>query len=339
MDIYSFIESKNIREHCRKLGHQFNTVESAYLVWQSRDTPLIEKHSAWQEIIDTMPDMEWSRNGKAWGSIHRCLERYMELEDRLVEDFFTADELKPCMGTYPSSTDMMYNSIQLLAGDKGVDKIEHSGWYKEMGEHHIIDDTQIWISHDERNLQVNYVVKSSFCKDTFARFVMGSSREVLSQDEVEFMKLFENMWVYVPTPFKTGDLVISDDGIAVLNDWQFCPENREYIERMEREGNCHDMCCRVTDMAKGAYNIRYSAGFYLRLEQYKGERSPKDRFLAALGSYYRSELDIQELLNAYAVFKAAFDLGKLEKDMAQVYSDGMLKKMGLEYLGENGGQE
>lgn len=46
MDIYQFIDSKDIREHCRKLGHPFNTVESAYLVWQSRNTPLAGKHAA-----------------------------------------------------------------------------------------------------------------------------------------------------------------------------------------------------------------------------------------------------------------------------------------------------
>ncbi len=96
MNIYKFIESKDIREHCRKLGHRFNTVESAYLVWQNRFTSLAEKHAAWREIIGTMPDMQWSHKGKDWGSIHNCIERYMELEDRLVEDFCETDEMYPC---------------------------------------------------------------------------------------------------------------------------------------------------------------------------------------------------------------------------------------------------
>lgn len=51
MDISQLIDLKDIREHCRKLGHQFNTVESACLVWQSSNTQLAEKHAAWRGIM------------------------------------------------------------------------------------------------------------------------------------------------------------------------------------------------------------------------------------------------------------------------------------------------
>ena len=341
MDIYNFIESKDIREHCRKLKHKFNTVESAYLVWQSRDTPLAERHKAWQEIIDTMPDMEWCHNGKDWGSIHRCLERYMELEDRLVEDFYkTDDTVRFEESSHTTYMDKKFASVEELLDAKrsGKSKPIYGLKAREKTFEHLFGRS-FEVFKRKRRSQGPNLAEARFHKDTYELLSVIGRDGVLSEEECEFRLIFDEMWIYVPTPFQTGDLVISYDGPAVLNDWQFGSENRGYIDRMEREGDAHAMYCSITCMETGECNICYSTQFYLRLEQYKGKTAPKDRFLAALGSYYRSELNLQDLLSAYAVFKAAFDLEKLEKDMAQVYSDGILKKMGLEYLGENGGQE
>ena len=42
MDIYRFINSNTIREHLKKLGYQFNTLEAAWLVWQCKNATLAE---------------------------------------------------------------------------------------------------------------------------------------------------------------------------------------------------------------------------------------------------------------------------------------------------------
>ena len=55
MDIYEFIESKDIREHCRKMQYEFTALESAFLIWQS-DKTIQQKHAAYREIIEVMPD-------------------------------------------------------------------------------------------------------------------------------------------------------------------------------------------------------------------------------------------------------------------------------------------
>ena len=64
MHIYSFIPSRDIAAHCHALGHKFTPLEQAVIIYHSKK-PLIERHVAWQEIIDTMPDMsviEWPRS-------------------------------------------------------------------------------------------------------------------------------------------------------------------------------------------------------------------------------------------------------------------------------------
>lgn len=45
MNIYEFINSKDIREHCEKIGHKFNSIECAYLIYQSQNHTLPGKAS------------------------------------------------------------------------------------------------------------------------------------------------------------------------------------------------------------------------------------------------------------------------------------------------------
>ena len=56
MNIYDFFNSRDVAEHCKNIGHKFTAMEIAFLVWQSNEHTLAEKHTAWQKIIDTMPD-------------------------------------------------------------------------------------------------------------------------------------------------------------------------------------------------------------------------------------------------------------------------------------------
>ena len=56
MDILKFINSKDIREYLQKINYQFTPIEAAWLVWKSTNTTLKENHTAWGEIIKTMPD-------------------------------------------------------------------------------------------------------------------------------------------------------------------------------------------------------------------------------------------------------------------------------------------
>ena len=63
---------------------------AAYLVWHSKHHTLEEKHAAWREIINTMPDEAFHPN---WDfddhTLHSFLRAYMRLQDEFIEDFCT----------------------------------------------------------------------------------------------------------------------------------------------------------------------------------------------------------------------------------------------------------
>ena len=80
MDIYEFINSPDVANHCRQIGHVFTATEFAYFIWRSNHHPLVEKHQAWQEIIDTMPDEDFYEG--CYEPLHRFLKIHMK-EQRL----------------------------------------------------------------------------------------------------------------------------------------------------------------------------------------------------------------------------------------------------------------
>lgn len=254
----------------------------------------------------------------------------MELEDRLVEDFSTADELCDCRGMGSSCTAIMYDSLQLLIGDEGADKIERSDWYKEMSANWSVACVpEFLICRSKGNLLISYFAESKFPKNVFRSFTRGSGREVLSQEEVKFMTIFSKMWIYVPTPFQTGDIVVSESGPAVLHDWKLTPENTEYIRRMEQGGQ-HDMQCSVQDMAENSYIVRSGSEFYLRLEYYQGEIPADKKFLIALSSYYKSEIGLSMLLEAHGLHQKAFDFRSEQRNMCECYAKVALERMGID---------
>ena len=97
MDIYRFIGSKDVREHLKNIGYKFSSFECAYLVWLCRK-PIKEKHNAYTEMIEIMPDMPLTENmlrhADKYYTLHTYLVRLMEIENRLI------DEIKKPSGFY-----------------------------------------------------------------------------------------------------------------------------------------------------------------------------------------------------------------------------------------------
>ena len=56
IDIYRFINSKDVADHLRATGHQFTASQAAYLVHKSADATLAERLDAWRAIVEEMPE-------------------------------------------------------------------------------------------------------------------------------------------------------------------------------------------------------------------------------------------------------------------------------------------
>ena len=89
MDVYRFINSKDVADHLRAIGRGFDAYEAAYFVERCADATLDEKVSAWREIADTMPDCPtaWDHNHERRESTHGFLREYINLQRRMLDDF------------------------------------------------------------------------------------------------------------------------------------------------------------------------------------------------------------------------------------------------------------
>ncbi len=88
MDVYNFINSKDVRNYLRETNYAFTPVEAAWVVWQCYNATFEETHKAWQEIIGIMPDMPIKNRNTDFPSLHQFLKDYMHLERKIIDRFY-----------------------------------------------------------------------------------------------------------------------------------------------------------------------------------------------------------------------------------------------------------
>ena len=93
MDIYEYIPSPDIAEHCKKIGHVFTPVEMAVIA-EISGRPLAEKHAVWRQIINEYPDMPIYGNAffEARESLHEFMRELIEIETKEAEAFLTPED-------------------------------------------------------------------------------------------------------------------------------------------------------------------------------------------------------------------------------------------------------
>ena len=84
MDFTLFINSRDVRDHHRRIGYEYNACEAAWLVYHSREALDRDRRAGWMWIIENMPDMKWDcvdeDHPLANASVHETLKELMETE-------------------------------------------------------------------------------------------------------------------------------------------------------------------------------------------------------------------------------------------------------------------
>lgn len=225
MDIYQFIDSKDIRNYLLEIKYEFTVPEVAFLIYMSRGAALNKKFDAWQEIIDTMPDCSMGErlNMEEIPSFHRFLTEYIALLKNLLKLFYNSEK-----GIY---TYAFYEKEGNWSGSVGK-----FGWVEEGN---LFSDFQTAISHLKKNYPEESFEKLRFTKQYFSGaedesekkliLEMNHDLEILSVDEQDVLNdsqedlfmTFEGMWFSFPTPFRRGDILINrviSEKPFVLND-------------------------------------------------------------------------------------------------------------------------
>ena len=94
-DFVEYINSEDVKKYVRETGYQLSSQEAAFVVWQSKNTPLEERFAAWEEIIETMPDSsfvgygnfnfeKWKMEPAPVYGLHDFLRQYIQRQKELL---------------------------------------------------------------------------------------------------------------------------------------------------------------------------------------------------------------------------------------------------------------
>ena len=312
MDIYQFIDSRDIRNYLQDIKYKFTVPETAFLVYMSRRATLNEKLDAWQEIIDTMPDCSMGEriNMVEIPSFRKFLTEYIALLKKLLDIFYKSEK---AVYTYS-----FYEKEGNWVGSVG--KIE---WVEE-GK--VFSDFHTAFSHVKKNYLDESLKKLRFTKQYFfdaedesekrltlemnhdLKILSINEQGILNDSKIDLFLAFEGMWFAFPTPFRRGDILINpflSEKPFVLHDirtWGskemlengYSEEDGmvknagRTVERLMKNGDTSDMNysgCYIGEDARNGFYI-FSEVFwnYLYLERYTQPLKGEQRALTAIGS-------------------------------------------------------
>lgn len=218
MDIFRFINSRDIREHLKKTGYQFNTLETAWLVNQSRTATMQERFHAWEEIIATMPDCAPQRPQKTTpnSSFHALLREYIDLQKKKLALFYDGEGAV----------------YQYALAEAPARPSLHAEWIDRIDifpdvENCIRECVEEWKTAEEDGCAtyLNAKITKRWLRrpddggdDQHMEAIINKSGALLSlyydfctmfdEHQAEIDYLLEDMWFDFPTPFERGDILI-----------------------------------------------------------------------------------------------------------------------------------
>lgn len=295
MDIYEYFNSRDVAEHCKKLGHSFTGREMAYLIWQSNHHTLHHKIAAWEELILTMPDEEHKDFEYAGGhGLHHFLRIYIDRLLKFLADFQhnSGDYLYSYEKLYPDSPyrcqdgDSLFTSYDRCIATAVTDIADSNESVSFRVRKRRLDDPASKIEDDP----FLYLTAHAEPMDLIVAPYRGE------EDLLVTPFGFYGMFIDIPTPFKSGDIVTS------INLWGARTEPMVVDNLPDRQGEDYiDMCAKLWDLDYYKRLVCNDDCCYLSLEYYHGELKKHNRFLFALRNYNQRALPLEELLRSYAI--------------------------------------
>ena len=322
MDIYSYINSPDVQKYLASLDYSFDSLESAWLIWQSRKHSIKEKIAAWLEIIQTMPDCEIPEGNMCpkRGSLHGFLQEYITSIDKEIEEFYKEEPdgyvyrfsyEYCCDQKWVEEYDTVFLTLELcLESYKEVVKgLDEAFLENEDGK----STGVIWCRLKKQSLKLPYTISEVELneKGDVMEVIWSSVRDGLAQTELE--NTFESLYFNIPTPFEKGDIVwdpVSSNGPFVLmglSTWDKIGERNAKNTALDAEK--HGGFVSVPDISDmNGYGYFVDDGglpyhevmfHYLNLEYYHEPFKEYEKILLPISKFVKGKIGIDLLLCTY----------------------------------------
>ncbi|MCL2187953.1 MAG: hypothetical protein FWB87_04235 [Defluviitaleaceae bacterium] len=290
MDICSFINSTDVAEHCRKIGHIFNSLEMAVVIAIS-EKPTKEKHEAWKAIISDYPDMPIpeSHSFEARESLHMFLQEQIAWEEKEIANFYESTPnavYRPCVrwyGKYGSHEIVpVYNMGCFSTVEKAWEKICDK-WDFDVDRIYSISITKEYT--DDHNVEALFSEKREFLH--FNHFPIGCPGEL------------DMIFIHIPLPFKKGDLLEHEGIPFILDNLPHWSENRglsyeEILSGEHTDGS--DMSGWGLYATEDGYVYGNHTALYYGFSYFKGKLRNNEYILHYVNLFMKGEIALTELL-------------------------------------------
>lgn len=325
MDIYDFINSKDISRYLRENNYEFNSLYSAFIVMQSRRQSIPDRHNALKKIINTMPDMEVPKykGCKEWNSLKELLNRYIEMQNKYLSlfekkeansiytynirystvhfDFATLDEID---GRYWINSNIFVpdlDSCKKIA-KKEFPKNEGAGF--NIGKIYLGNKYYICVEYNNLGQPIQLDIKLPVKDENNGN--LSFDTPVIETDDMEIINnpLFFIRY-NIPLPFKKGDILcdcFEREPFVLMGMYPW--QRKEHITRRKYMD--------IDDMRVFGYSYdRWYKCLYdeymtyrLNLEYYKQELKGEKRMIRAYSKFVKGEIDAYTLLQFNRMYKA-----------------------------------
>jgi len=278
LNIYDFLVPETA-EHCKKLGHTFNSVEMAVIVANS-GRPIKDKLAAWQAIVDECPDMSVRESScfKATDSLHDFLKGLIADYKKSIEDFYSTSEnivFQPLLHVKESVEE--YGIGCFTTPQKALEAArkyikENSEYLSIETEIKITKETMDKLDDDPPSIYVALDGELSGISYHYG----------LEKNDIG------NIFFHLPTPFEEGDIVTErGDRPYVLVGLPYT--FKHYQDQVDGKFNSDssDMCgLAYTFYESGSGDgkfIEHDHPSLFHMRYYRGELKGRDRFLKDWG--------------------------------------------------------
>ena len=319
LDDYDLINSKAIGDYCRKIKYRFNTEELAVLVYRNSKMDIKEKIAKYQDLIDNYPDMEVIEriNCRHYNSVKVMIQNEIDRLKNVYENFINEDENSVyTWEEYNKSTKTYSRSYEIICNMKRTFKETYKNiqdYIKEYDDTISFTITKKYLGSEERLIYADYNV-------------INKKPILIKIYEKEDIYLdINNIYVYMPTPFKKGDILISmnshvdDEDIFVL---EYLSTWRENIKEFLKKGNydSSDMVGYGYYLYENKTTIMYDNKWdYDSFEYYNGNLDGNKRILKLVSNYLKDKIKSIELfINAYEYFKLDYQKSKFDYYQSEI---------------------
>ncbi len=280
MDVLNFVNSKDIKNYLLDIDYKFSTIECAFLVYQSAYTTLNEKHIAFNEILETMPDESLILKNNTFNSIKSYIRHFVSNERILLKEFFKNN--KNCVYSYNVFFDY-YGSSKLEPGRVFLDYencIEDISEKVKTFEFNNIEVIKFYLDNSKKiklylnsNMKISAVISSAF----------DDAKEIL----------FNEFQIHIPIPFKKGDILY--DSKALFDDIVF---GGPFVFIDVLNENSSMLANGYFENEKGKIFNSYHP-CYMDLEFVSIENQTVSNSMVAFSNYIKNDTNLNEFLSLY----------------------------------------